>query len=252
MSLCGVHGFTGDQKGTASAGGTRKLMTKRTMRNTDRPLATFLTEDAATPGKSTKGSGTTLEALLRKIEACRICAAHLPEGTRPVLQVSSTARLCIASQAPGIRAQQSGVPFDDRSGNRLRDWLGMDRDVFYDERRIAIIPMAFYFPGHTASGGDKPPRRECAVLWREKLFAQLPELQLTLLVGTYAQAWHLGGGIKENMTETVKAWRDYAPRYIPLPHPSWRNNAWLHRNPWFEHDVLPYLRGRVRDTTRIA
>jgi uracil-DNA glycosylase len=123
----------------------------------------------------------------------------------------------------------------------------VDRDVFYDDRRIAIVPMALYFPGHTTSGGDKPPSPDCAAHWRKKLFAQLPGLQLTLLVGTYAQAWHLGDRIKENMTETVRAWRDYAPRYIPLPHPSWHNNAWLHENPWFECDVLPYLRKRVEE-----
>jgi uracil-DNA glycosylase len=236
----------------SSVGGTRKLMTGRAMRNANRPWATSPAGDQTAPRKPKKDPGTPLEVLLREIENCRICATHLPEGVRPVLQVRGTARLCIASQAPGIRAHETGLPFNDRSGDRLRDWMGVDREVFYDERRVAIIPMAFCFPGHTANGGDKPPRRECAAYWHKQLFAQLPEFKLILLVGSYAQAWHLGDRTKESMTETIKAWRDYAPRYIPLPHPSWRNNAWLRENPWFEQDVLPYLRRRVRDTAGIA
>ncbi len=222
------------------------------MRNTRRPRAITLARNPTVPGKSKRGSDTPLEVLLGEIESCRICEAHLSDGVRPVLQVNSTARLCIASQAPGIRAHATRMPFNDRSGDRLRDWMGIDRDIFYDQSRVAIIPMAFCFPGHTASGGDKAPRRECAVHWHQQVFAQLPEFELMLLVGSYAQAWHLGGRTKGSMTETIKAWREYAPRYIPLLHPSWRNNAWLHQNPWFEQDVLPCLRRRVRDTARIS
>lgn len=137
------------------------------------------------------------------------------------------------------------MPFTDPSGDRLRDWLGTDKDTFYDETRIAIIPMGFCFPGLDDNGGDRPPRKECAPAWRDRVFAQLPNLKLTLLVGSYAQAWHLKGKLKPTMTETVKAWRDYAPDFVPLPHPSWRNNGWIKKNPWFEAELLPHLRRRV-------
>lgn len=187
-----------------------------------------------------------LDALLAQIRACRICAAHLPHGPRPVLHVSATAKLCIVSQAPGVRVHETGLSFNDASGDRLRDWMGVDRATFYDESRIAIAAMAFCFPGYNAQGHDLPPRRECAATWRERLFAALPQFETTLLVGTYAQAWHLAGRAKGSMHETVKAWREYAPRYIPLPHPSWRNNAWLKRNPWFAEELVRYLRRRVR------
>jgi uracil-DNA glycosylase len=191
-----------------------------------------------------------LDGLLAEIRACRLCEAHLPHGPRPVLHVSATARLCIVSQAPGIRVHETGLSFNDASGNRLREWMGVDRATFYDESRIAIAAMAFCFPGHNAQGHDLPPRRECAATWRARLFAALPQFETTLLVGTYAQAWHLGDRVKDSMHETVKAWREYAPRYIPLPHPSWRNNAWLKRNPWFADELLPYLRRRVRRLLR--
>lgn len=184
-----------------------------------------------------------LERLLAGIRACRICEAHLEP--RPVLRVSATARICIAGQAPGIRVHRSGVPFTDPSGDRLRDWMGVDADTFYDESRIAIVPMGFCFPGYSASGGDRPPRRECARSWRDPLFAALPDFSLTLAIGLYAQAWHLRCAVKANLSETVQAYRDYAPGVIPLPHPSWRNNGWLKKNPWFESDLLPYLRARV-------
>jgi len=187
-----------------------------------------------------------LDALLAGIRACRICEAHLPHGVRPVLRASMTAKICVVGQAPGIRVHNTGLPFNDPSGDRLRDWMGIDRDTFYDESRIAIVPMGFCFPGYDAQGGDKPPRKECAAAWRERLFAALPGFPLTLVIGTYAQRWHLGSGAKANVGETVRAWRDYAPRYIPLPHPSWRNNAWLMKNPWFAEDLLPTLRRRVR------
>jgi len=185
-----------------------------------------------------------LRRIVADIRACRICAADIEP--RPILRASATAKLCLVGQAPGSRVHLSGVPWTDPSGDRLRDWLGLDRDTFYDERLIAIVPMGFCFPGLDAKGGDRPPRRECARHWREALFAALPEFKLTILIGGYAQKWHLGARNGESLTQTVKAWRNYAPRYIPLPHPSWRNNAWLKKNPWFDRDLPPYLRGRVR------
>ncbi|HEY1962890.1 MAG TPA: uracil-DNA glycosylase family protein [Rhizomicrobium sp.] len=188
----------------------------------------------------------SLEDLLKAIRGCRICEPHLPHGPRPVLHVSTTAKLCIVSQAPGLRVHETGLSFNDASGYRLRDWMGVDRATFYDHSRIAIAAMAFCFPGYNAAGHDLPPRRECAAAWRERLFAALPEFRTTLLVGSYAQAWHLRDRAKAGMTETVRAWRTYAPRYIPLPHPSWRNSGWLKKNTWFAEELLPYLRRRVR------
>jgi len=188
----------------------------------------------------------TLSELLAGIRACRVCEAHLPHRPRPVLHVSTTARLCIVSQAPGIRVHETGLSFNDASGDRLRHWMGVGRAAFYDESRIAIAAMAFCFPGYNEQGHDLPPRRECAATWRERLFAALPQFETTLLVGSYAQAWHLKNRARRTMSETVGAWRDYTPRYIPLPHPSWRNSGWLKKNPWFETDLLPYLRRRVR------
>ncbi len=190
-------------------------------------------------------SQATFSTLLSEIRACRVCAAHLPHEPRPVLRARSSARLCIVGQAPGTRVHASGKPFTDPSGDRLREWLGVDEATFYDERRIAIVPMGFCFPGLDANGGDLPPRRECAPLWRERLFAELKLIQLTLAVGSYAQAWHLKGRKKASLTETVKAWREYGPHIMPLPHPSWRNNAWVKKNPWFEAELLPTLRRRV-------
>ena len=187
-----------------------------------------------------------LASLLAEIRGCRICEAHLPHGVRPVLRASATAKLCIVGQAPGIRVHESGIPFNDPSGDRLRDWMGIDRDTFYDESRIAIVPMGFCFPGYDAKGADKPPRKECSRHWRDRLFAALPRFPLTLVIGTYAQRWHLRGQARQNVSETVRAWRDYAPDLIPLPHPSWRNNAWLKKNPWFESELLPELRMQVR------
>ncbi len=188
-----------------------------------------------------------LPALVREIRACRACAETLPHPPRPVLQVSAQARLCIVGQAPGTRVHESGIPFTDPSGDRLRDWLGIDKATFYDADKLAIIPMGFCFPGLDAKGGDLPPRRECAPLWRARLFAALPAMQLTLLVGQYAQAWHLGARRQKNLTETVRCWRDYLPGAVPMPHPSWRNNSWLKRNPWFAADLLPYLRKQVQE-----
>ena len=192
-----------------------------------------------------------LQHLTERISGCRLCAerfagtatAHAP---RPVLYPSATARLLIASQAPGARVQASGVPFDDASGDRLRGWLGLDRARFYDRARVAIVPMAFCFPGYDAKGADLPPPRACAQTWRTQVLAAMPQIELTLLVGGYAQKWHLGHRARPRLTDTVRAWRDYGPAVLPLPHPSWRNTAWLKRNPWFEDEVLPWLRAEVR------
>jgi len=191
-------------------------------------------------------SSDALESLVAEIHRCRICAEHLPHGVRPVLRVSGTAKLAIVSQAPGIRVHETGLSFNDASGDRLRAWLKMDRETFYDTSRVAIVPMGFCFPGYDENGGDKPPRKECAQHWQARLFEVLPDFKLILLVGSYAQDWHLGERTKSTMTETVAAWHEYTPRFIPLPHPSWRNNGWIKRNPWFERELIPYLRKRVR------
>jgi uracil-DNA glycosylase len=192
----------------------------------------------------------SLADVLEQIRACRLCETHLPHGPRPVVHVGPAAKLLIASQAPGLRVHETGLSFNDASGGRLRDWMGVDRDTFYNESKIALAAMAFCFPGYNAAGHDLPPRKECASLWRERLLAARPEFKTTLLVGSYAQAWHLKDRAKANMTDTVAAWREYAPRYIPLPHPSWRNNGWLKKNPWFETELLPYLRRCVRQVSR--
>lgn len=198
-----------------------------------------------------------LDDLLAEIGACRICrdapefGVALPHEPRPVLCATSSARICICGQAPGTRVHQSGRPFTDPSGDRLRDWMGIGEDIFYDASRIAIVPMGFCFPGLDAKGGDLPPRKECAPLWRERVMAGLPDLRLVLLVGQYAQAWHLGKDRGRTLTETVRQWRSYAESgervvHLPLPHPSWRNSGWLKKNPWFEAEVLPFLRQNVQ------
>ena len=186
-----------------------------------------------------------LDALLTRVRECRTCEAHLPLGPRPVVRAAPSARLLIVGQAPGTRVHETGIPWNDRSGERLRDWLGLERDLFYDQTRVAIVPMGFCYPGRDPRGGDNPPRPECAPLWHDPILEALPDLGLTLLVGLYAQARYLGERRKGSLTETVRAWRDYAPAFLPLPHPSWRNTAWLKKNPWFEADLLPELRGRV-------
>ena len=186
-----------------------------------------------------------LAGVIGEIRGCRICAGELKDGVRPVLRVSSTARICIAGQAPGRRVHNSGVPYDDRSGDRLREWLGVTREIFYDERRIAIIPMGFCFPGNTDMGADRPPRPECRRTWHDRLFAAAPRFELTLAIGTYAQHFHLNGTTRKSLMETVRAWRDYAPFAIPLPHPSWHNNNWLKQNPWFHCELIPVLRASV-------
>jgi len=185
---------------------------------------------------------TDFETLVREARGCRLCADDLPLGPRPVFQVSPTARLLVASQAPGTKVHASGVPFSDPSGDRLREWAGLPAKLFYDERAVAILPMGFCYPGR-GKGGGAPPRKECARLWRQSLLDRMPELRLTLLVGTYAQTDVLGLG---QMTERVRGFRDYLPDYFPLPHPSWRSQLWARRNPWFETEVLPALRTEVR------
>lgn len=186
----------------------------------------------------------TLEALLDAVRACRTCEAHLPLGPRPVLRAAATARILIVGQAPGLRVHTTGIPWDDPSGERLRSWMGVDRDVFYDASHIAIIPMGYCYPGR-GHGGDLPPRRECAELWLDQLLAKLPQIQLTLLIGQYAQRRFLGPRCKSSLTETVKAWTEYAPEYIPLPHPSPRNQPWFKRHPWFQQQLVPVLSKRI-------
>jgi uracil-DNA glycosylase len=185
-----------------------------------------------------------LSTLVAEIGACRHCAAHLPHEPRPVVWVHAKARVLIAGQAPGRLVHESGIPWNDPSGDRLRDWLGLDRAAFYDKRNIAVAAMGFCYPG-TVNGADLPPRPECALLWRARLLPLLKHVRLTLLVGWYAQRYHLGATTKANLGDTVGAWRDYPENVMPLPHPSWRNSAWLKRNPWFEAELVPELRARV-------
>jgi len=186
---------------------------------------------------------TSFTSLLAEVHACTLCEKHLADGVRPVLQVNPKARVLIVGQAPGRKVHETGLPFNDASGDRLRDWLGITREVFYDEEQIAILPMGFCFPGKGKSG-DLPPRLECAPAWRDKLLAYLTNIEVTLLVGTYAQAYHLAGE-HSSLTETVRSWRSYWPTIIPLPHPSPRNNIWLKRNPWFEEELIPVLKQRI-------
>lgn len=184
--------------------------------------------------------------LLQDIRRCEICREHLPCPPRPVVQVAPEARLLIIGQAPGRRVQESGIPWDDPSGKRLREWLGIDADTFYDPNKVALVPMGFCYPG-TGKSGDLPPRPECAPQWHEPLLAALPDVQLTLLLSQYALTNYLKDRRKKTLTATVQAWREFAPEFLPLPHPSPRNNLWLRKNPWFPEDVLPYLRQRVEE-----
>jgi uracil-DNA glycosylase len=199
---------------------------------------------------------SSLDRLLASIRACRVCVeepdgAPLAHEPRPVLRVSRTARLAVVGQAPGTRVHASGVPFSDPSGERLRAWMDVTPEEFYDVRRVAIVPMGFCYPGHDASGADLPPRPECARRWRAPLFQHMGQIELMLLVGGYAQRWHLGARAARGVTATVENWRSIletssSPRYLPLPHPSWRNNAWLKTHPWFEAELIPRLRSEVR------
>jgi len=187
-----------------------------------------------------------------RIRGCRLCAEDFAQTAtthepRPVVWFRSSARILIAGQAPGIRVHESGVPFDDRSGDRLREWMGVTRDEFYDRDRIAVVPMAFCFPGYDAKGSDLPPQPRCASTWRAATLQSIGHLRLQIVVGGYAQGWHLGEAWrKAGVTATVAAWRRWAPAVLPLPHPSWRNNAFLRRNPWFEAELLPELRATIR------
>ncbi|MDP6343010.1 MAG: uracil-DNA glycosylase family protein [Alphaproteobacteria bacterium] len=188
----------------------------------------------------------TLPGLLAEIRQCRLCQADLPLGPRPVLRAGVGARLMIVGQAPGTKVHETGVPWNDPSGDRLRQWMAVDRRRFYDESRVAIVPMGFCYPGRLPKGGDRPPRPECAATWHPRLLPRLPAVELILLAGAYAQKYFLAGQRKATLTETVRAWRDYRPRFLPLPHPSWRTTAWQRRNGWFDDEVLPELRRRVR------
>lgn len=192
-----------------------------------------------------KTSYPTLDALLAAVRDCRACEADLPLGPRPVLRADDAARILIVGQAPGVRVHTTGTPWDDLSGERLRAWMGVDKEMFYDKSRIAIIPMGYCYPGR-GTGGDMPPRRECAALWLDQLLARLPQIELTLLIGQYAQRHFLGNRRKPSLTETVRAWRECAPDFIPLPHPSPRNQPWFKRNPWFERQLVPVLRSRIK------
>lgn len=198
-----------------------------------------------------------LKDLSQEIEACRLCldqpdGSPLPHQPRPVVGLSGTARICIAGQAPGIRVHESGIPFNDPSGDRLRQWMGLEREQFYDQSRLAIVPMGFCFPGWDAKGGDLPPRKECRANWHDRIFAAMPQLELILVIGRYAQDYHLDVKRGTSVTEIVRSapiiWADKTkPRYLPLPHPSWRNSGWLKKNPWFEAEILPLLRAQVTD-----
>ena len=187
----------------------------------------------------------TYHALLSQVQACTLCASHLPHGTRPVVQIHPQAKILIAGQAPGRKVHATGIPFDDASGQRLRQWMGIDRDVFYNPAHIAILPMGFCYPG-TGKSGDLPPRPECAPKWRSTLLNAMQHINLTLVIGHYAQAWHLRGRQQKTLTATVQAWHDYLPN-MPLPHPSPRNNIWMQKNPWFEQEVVPALQKKVQE-----
>lgn len=200
------------------------------------------------------------DALLfqKRVQSCRICVERpvqkhpLPHEPRPVLVMSETARVCIAGQAPGARVHASGKPFDDRSGQRLREWMGVTPKEFYDPVLHAIVPMGFCFPGYDAHGSDMPPRRECRATWHDAVFARMPQIELVIAIGAYAQSYHLGHAKAASMTQTVKNWRRHLyrnerPRVLPIPHPSWRNTGWLRKNIWFEDEVLPVLRNEVRE-----
>ena len=209
--------------------------------------------------KAQRGGVSTaddVEPFLAEVRACRRCVEApirraLPHEPNPVLVLSTTARILIAGQAPGTKVHASGKPFDDASGNRLRDWMGVTREEFYDPALFAVLPMGFCFPGQDAKGSDLPPRRECSPAWRTRALALMPQIELVLAIGSYSQTWHLGDAMKPTLTETVQDWRAIVQRsnalcIVPLPHPSWRNTGWLKRHPWFETDLLPFLRREIR------
>lgn len=202
-----------------------------------------MSQDPATPNES-------FESLLAEVRACRICEEVLPLGPRPVLCAAASARILVVGQAPGTRVHETGIPWNDPSGDRLRAWMDVDRETFYDERRIAIIPMGYCYPGRNPRGGDRPPRPECVQHWLARLLAQLPHIELTVLAGLYAQRHYLAGRTKKTLTETVRAWREYYPEYLPTPHPSPRNTYWLQQNPWFEEEAVPALQRCVKKLLR--
>lgn len=187
--------------------------------------------------------------LLQEVHACRVCEVELPLGPRPILQLHPKASILIVGQAPGRKVHETGIPFNDPSGDRLREWLGVSREIFYDAKKIAILPMGFCYPG-TGKSGDFPPRPECAATWRATLLAHLPKIKLTLVIGQYAHNYHIHDSSYTTVTETVKAWREFWPERLPLPHPSPRNNRWLTRNPWFAVELLPALRKQVQAALR--
>ncbi|VAW15782.1 Hypothetical protein VC0266 (sugar utilization related?) [hydrothermal vent metagenome] len=189
----------------------------------------------------------SMDILLEKVKNCTRCAQFLPFDPRPVLTASKEARLLIIGQAPGTRVQESGIPWNDKSGERLRDWLAISEQVFYDQNKVALMPMGFCYPGVNQKGGDLPPRPECAPLWHDLLLAQMPQIKLTLLVGQYAQKHYLGPQRDKTLTETVRNFSRYQPRLVPLPHPSWRTIGWQKKNPWFEHELLPPLRQMISE-----
>lgn len=190
----------------------------------------------------------TLPALLARVRQCDVCVQHLPLGPRPVVRAATSAKLLIVGQAPGTKVHETGIPWNDPSGERLRDWLGLSPEAFYDTSNIAIIPTGFCYPGRDPKGGDLPPRSECAPLWHAQIFSHLKNIELTLLVGMYAQKAVLGPKMLRTMTETIRAWRSFQPNILPLPHPSWRTLHWARKNPWFEAEVLPELKTRVYAT----
>ncbi len=200
--------------------------------------------NTAEPTLTGSGPVEALAALAERARACTVCAPHLPHAPRPVLRVSTTARVLIVGQAPGRRVHATGIPWNDPSGDLLRQWLGVSRETFYDASRIAIVPTGLCYPG-TVRGSDLPPRPECAPLWHPSLRAAMPHIELTLLIGAWAQAYYLADKRGRTLADTVRDWRDFAPHMLPLPHPSPRNRLWLKRNPWFEADVIPLLRERV-------
>ncbi len=184
-------------------------------------------------------------SLAATISACTLCAPHLPLGPRPVVRFSGAARLLIIGQAPGTKVHETGIPWNDKSGDRLRQWLALNKDDFYDSLKIAIMPMGFCYPGVHKNGGDLPPRPECAPRWHEPILAKMASVELTLLVGGYAQKYYLGKSRAPNLTQTVRQFETYLPRFLPLPHPSWRTIGWQKKNPWFDADLLPRLRQRL-------
>jgi len=194
-----------------------------------------------------QSGNSPLDILLSEIRACRVCEPELPLGARPIIRARETARILIVGQAPGVRVHETGIPWNDPSGDRLREWMGLPKEAFYDETRVAIMPMGLCYPGRNARGGDLPPRPECMPRWADAVLALLPNIEFFVLAGMYAQRRYLGEKVKRTLTETVQCWREYAPRYIPLPHPSFRNNRWIKQHPWFTSEVVPYLQERIAD-----